>query len=195
MTSFYCEHCDKTIKRNFKRKHIKSKNHLYMYNNIVINEYTIGDIPFSDLENIVYEHIMEYNTKFNSFSILVNCRLLDEDIKISIDNKDGIVPLYKFKDIGCIFYEYCQGKKVRDYVYKYSILKDIKLDSNSIIKKLTITIFSKYDSMRAKHRFYQPRSILETKILKQISNLYVKDALANYRSLTIKYELLYRNYP
>ena len=105
MTSFYCEHCDKTINRNFKRKHLKSKHHLYMYNNIVINKYNIGDIPFSDLENIVYEHIMEYNTKFNSISILVNCRLLDEDIKISIDNKDGIVPLYKFKDIGCIFYE------------------------------------------------------------------------------------------
>ena len=48
--------------------------------------------------------------------------------------------------------------------------------------------------MRAKHRFYQPRSILETQILKQISNLDVKDALANYRFLTIKYELLYRNY-
>ena len=39
MTSFYCYHCDKSINRIFKQRHIKSKSHLYMYHNIVINKY------------------------------------------------------------------------------------------------------------------------------------------------------------
>ena len=70
MTTFYCQHCDKSFNNKFKRKHIKSKKHLYMYNNIVINKHNIGNIPFSDLENIIHQYITEYNTKFDSFSFL-----------------------------------------------------------------------------------------------------------------------------
>ena len=55
MTSFYCQHCNKSFNNKFKQKHIKSKSHLYMYNNIVINKHNIGNIPFSDLENIVHQ--------------------------------------------------------------------------------------------------------------------------------------------
>ena len=143
MTSFYCEHCDKTINRNFKRKHIKSKNHFYMYNNIVTNKYDIGDVYFSDFENVIHEYIIEQNTKFDSFSILVKCKLYGEDINISIINRNEFILLYKFKDIGSVFYEYSQSKKVRDYVYQYALWEDIKLDSNSIINNLTITIFSR----------------------------------------------------
>ena len=73
MTVFYCPHCDKSFNIKFKQKHIKSKKHLYMYNNNVINRYITGDVYFSNLEDIINEYIMEYNTKFNSFSILVKC--------------------------------------------------------------------------------------------------------------------------
>ena len=65
MTSFYCQHCDKSFNNKFKQKHIKSKKHLYMYNNIVINKHIIGNIPFSDLEKIIHQYITEYNTKFD----------------------------------------------------------------------------------------------------------------------------------
>ena len=190
MTTFYCQHCDKSFNNKFKQKHIKSKKHLYMYNNIVINKYNIGDVYFSNLEDIINEYIMEYNTKFYSFSILVKCSLYGEDINISINNRNESILLCKFKDIGSVFYEYSQSKKVRDYIYQYALWEDLNIDDNSIINNLTITIFSEYCTMKPKHRLQQPRSVLESKILKQINDLSYTELVEKYRFLLRKYELL-----
>ena len=190
MTSFYCPHCDKSFNNKFKQKHIKSKKHLYMYNNIVINKYNIGDVYFSDLEDIINEYIMEYNTKFNSFSILVKCNIYGENINISINNRNEFIPLCKFKDIGSVFHEYSQSKKVRDYVYQYALWEDIEIDSNSIINNLTITIFSEYCTMKSRHRLQQPRSVLESKMLKQNANLNYTEVVEKNPFLVRKYKLL-----
>ena len=189
MTSFYCQHCDKNMNNKFKQKHMKSKMHLFMYKNVVINKYNIGDIPFSDFENIIQKNIIDYNKKFNLFSILFKCNFNQEDIFISINNKMNYVFLYKFKDIGPIYYNYYQSKKARDYIYYHFFKKNIKLDNNSIINNLTITIFSEYKNMNSKHRFQQNRSVLESELLKRISNLDFADKITKYNYLSSKNEL------
>ena len=98
--------------------------------------------------------------------------------------------LYKFKDIGPIFYNYYQSKKARDYIYYQFFKKNIKLENNSIINDLTITIFSEYKNMTSKHKLQQPRSVLESEFLKRISNLDFIEKIAKYNFLTTKYELL-----
>ena len=103
---------------------MKSKMQLYMYKNVVINKYNIGNIPFSDFENIIQKYIIDYNKKFNLFSILIKCNFNQEDIFKSINNKTNYVFLYKFKDLGPIFYNYYQSKKARDFIY-YHFLKRI----------------------------------------------------------------------
>ena len=189
MTSFYCQHCDKSINHTFKQRHIKSKSHLHMYYNIVINKYIIGDIYWCDFENVIQDYIRNFDKKFYYFTILVKCTLDDENLNISIDNIDGFVLLYKFKDIGSIFYEYCQSKKVRDYVYHFAKTKDINLNSSSIINNVSIIIYSKYKTMTPKHRLTQNRSVLESKLLKNICNLPLNDKISKYNILTTKYEL------
>ena len=99
--------------------------------------------------------------------------------------------LYKFKDLGPIYYNYYQSKKARDYIYYHFFKKNIKLDNNSIINDLTITIFSEYKTMTSKHRFQQPRSVLESELLKRISNLDFLDKITKYNYLTTIYELFY----
>ena len=189
MTSFYCYHCDKSYNHIFKRRHIKSKSHLYMYHNIVINKYNIGDVLWRDFENIIQDYIKDHDKKFYYFTILVKCKLDDENLNISIDNIGGSVFLYKFKDIGDIFYEYCQSKKVRDYIYYYAKTKNINLNFSSIINDVTITIFSKYQTITPRHRLTQNRSILESKLLKNICNLPLNIKINKYNFLTTRYEL------
>ena len=190
MTSFYCHHCDKSFNRVFKRRHIKSKSHLYNYYNIVINKYNIGDLYWSDFENIIQDYIKNFDKKFYSFATLVKCKLDCENLNISIDNIQGIVFLYRFEDIGNIFYEYCQSKKVRDYVYHFAKTKIINLISSSIINNVTITIYSKYKTMTPRYRLTQPKSVLELKILKHICNLPLNDEISKYKFLATKNELL-----
>ena len=146
---------------------------------------------WGDFEKTIEEYIKENNTKFYSFSILVRCKLNDEDICISVDNKDGYAPLYKFDNSGWICYKYCQSKKIRDNIFHSALLRDIKLDSSSITSNVMITIFSNYKSMTAKHKLQQPTRVLESKLLKNIKNASYDDKINKYHFLTNEYELLF----
>ena len=184
----YCHSCDKYISQKFMKKHNKSKTHLYFHNNFVINKYHIGNVLWSDFEIIIRDYINEYNNKFYSFSILINFQLSNENMRISIDNIDGEVPLYRFKNIGWIYYKFCQSKKARDYDFNQAILKNIKLESSSIINNVILTIFSKYKTIKRNHLLSQPRPILESKILKQIHNSCFRDKFTKYKFLSQKYD-------
>ena len=190
MISFYCQHCDKNISQKFIKKHNKSKTHLYFYNNFVINKYYIGNLLWRDFEDVVKNYIDEYNNKFNSFSIKIDLQLNNTNISFSIDNIEGEIPLYKFKDIGWVYYKFCQSKKARDFVYHSAIKKNNNLESTSIINNVTLTIFSKYKTRKRNHLLNQNRSIITSKILKQIHNLDFIDKITKYRFLSIKYDML-----
>ena len=151
----HCQSCDRNISQKFIKKHNKSKTHLYFHKNFVINKYYIGDVLWRDFENIIRDYINEYNNKFNSFSIKIDFQLNNENISISVDNIEGEIPLYKFINIGWIYYKFCQSKKVRDFVFHNAILKNINLESSSIINSVTLTIFSKYKTMKRYHLLNQ----------------------------------------
>ena len=190
MISFYCQHCDKNISQKFIKKHNKSKTHLYFYNNFVINKYYIGNLLWRDFEDVIKNYIDEYNNKFKSFSIKIDLQLNNTNISFSIDNIEGEIPLYKFKDIGWVYYKFCQSKKARDFVYYSAIKKNNNLESTSIINNVTLTIFSKYKTIKRNHLLNQNRSILTSKILTQIHNLDFIDKITKYRFLSIKYDML-----
>ena len=108
-------------------------------------------------------------------------------MSISIDNTNGEVPSYKFKNIGCVYYKYCQSKKIRDYVFHNARLKNINLESTSIINNVMISIFSKYKTMKRNYLLCQLRSVLESKILKNIHNKNFIDKRSKYYFLSKKY--------
>ena len=187
----YCQSCDKNISQNFVKKHNKSKTHLYFYNNFVINKYYIGDVLWRDFENIIRDYIKEYNFQFNSFSVLVNFKIDNKDnISISVDNTEGEVPLYKFKNSGWIYYKFCQSKKVRDFVFHNATLKNIKLESTSLINNVILTTFSKYKTIKRNHLLSQPRPVLESKILKHVHNFNFSDKFTKYKFLSKKYGII-----
>ena len=190
----YCHSCDKNISQKFIKRHNKSKSHFYFHNNFVINKYHIGNILWKDFENIIHDYINEYNTKFNSFHIVINFKLDNENMSISVDNIEGEVALYKFKNTGWFYYKFCQSKKARDYAFSQAILKNINLESTSIINNVTLTIFSEYKTMKRNHLLNQPRPVLESKILKQIHSSDFSDKVSKYYFLSRKYELFFHFY-
>ena len=84
------------------------------------------------------------------------------------------------------YYKFCQSKKVRDFVFHNATLKNIKLESSLIINNIILTIFSKYKTIKRNHLLNQPRSILESKILKHIHNSNFRDKLTKYFFLSKK---------
>ena len=186
----YCHSCDKKISKKIIKKHNNSKTHLYFYNNFVINKYYIGDVLWRDFENIIRDYINDYNNKFSSFSILGNFQLDKENMRISVDNIERQIPLYKFKVSGWLYYKFCQSIKVRDFVFHNGTLKNIKLESSSIINNVMLTIFSKYKTIKRNHLLQQPRSILLSKLLKHIHNSNFIDKVTKYKFLSKKYGII-----
>ena len=111
-------------------------------------------------------------------------------MSISIDNIEGEIPLYKFKNSGWIYYKFCQSKKVRDFVFHTAILKNIKLESTSILNIVILTIFSNYKTIKRNHLLQLSRTILESKLLKHIHNSNFRDKLTKYYFLSKKYGIL-----
>ena len=107
-------------------------------------------------------------------------------MNITVDKIYGEAPLYKFKNSGWIYCKFCQSKKVRDYVFHNATLKNIKLESSSIINNVILKIFSEYKTIKRNHLLNQPRSILESKILKHVHNSNFRDKLTKYFFLSKK---------
>ena len=59
------------------------------------------------------------------------------------------------------------------------MLSGIKLDSSSVISNVSLTLFSKYKTNVAKHRFQQSRRALESKLIKHIKNASYDDKERN----------------
>ena len=142
VSNYYCQDCDKYINQKFKQKHIKSKTHLSIYYNIIKNKYNFGDVYWSVFETIKHDYIKDNSTNFYAFTILLRCKLNNEDINISLDGDKGCVPFYKFEVGTWFYYNCCKSKQIRDYIFHRAMLSGIKLDSSSIISNVTITLFS-----------------------------------------------------
>ena len=111
-------------------------------------------------------------------------------MSISVDNIEGEIPLYKFKNSGWVYYKFCQSNKVRDFVFYNPILKNIKLDSTSIINNVILTICSKYKTIKRYHLLDQTTSILTSKIFKNFHNSNFRDNMIKYFFLSKKYGLI-----
>ena len=98
VSNYYCQDCDRYINQKAKQKHMKSKAHLNMYYNIVTNKYNIGNLYWDDFEETIFEYMKENRTKFYAFFVVVRCKLDNEDISISVEGDEVVVPLYRFDD-------------------------------------------------------------------------------------------------
>ena len=185
----YCQSCDKNISNKFIKKHNKSKTHLYFHNNFVIDKHYISSVLWRDFENIIKDYIDDYNTKFHYFSIKIEFVLNDNKYCIAINNNDIEIPLYKF-DKDWIYYKFSQSKKVKDFVIYNACLKDINLESSSIINNIVLTVFLKYKTMKRNHLLLQPRRSLESKLIKHIYKKDFTEKLTKYYFTSKKYELI-----
>ena len=188
VSNYYCQECDKYINRRFKTKHINSKAHLSMYYNIVTNKYNIGDVYWCDFEETIREYMVNNYSKFNFFSIIVKCKMNNEDISISVNQLDDYIPLYKFDD-DWIYYRFCNSKKIGDSIFQRASLSDIILQSSTIISDVMITFFSNNKSMTAIHIFQQTRRVLESKLKKHLKNASYDDKIDEYNFLSLKYQI------
>ena len=80
--------------------------------------------------------------------------------------------------------------KIRHYILYRCGLFDTVFRSSTVLGDVTITFFSNYKSMTAKHKIHQPRRILESKLLKHLHNTSYNDKINKYKFLSREYDLI-----
>ena len=188
--NYYCQHCDKHINRKSKNKHLNSKTHLYMYDNIIINKFSIGDVYWCDLVETIDKYMIFNLNKFRFFTTAVKCKIANKDINILIDKIEGYIPFYATDDIEeeRIYSKYRNRYKMLHYIHYDCGFFDIEINSSTVISDVIITFFSKYKSITGKHKLiHQPRRILESKLLKHIHNMSYDDKINKYEFLSRAY--------
>ena len=91
-------------------------------------------------------------------------------------------------------YLYINLKILVGYIINFVRVKKLEtlyiIQLLSILNNVTLTIFSKYKTIKRNHLLNQNRSVLTSKILKQIHNLDFIDKITKYKFLSIKYDML-----
>ena len=183
MESFYCDICDKTIKN--KTKHLKSKNHLHM-KSYVRDEHIIGDVYWKDFYSVIRDYVDNNRKKFPIFKTVLRCKLFNKDLVVCFDKTKNRLIRYGFGD-GVFHYLYPVCEEILDRLHRYSLISNQKLSLDTVLKNMSITFFSYYHIMTPRHRLQQPRRVLESRLLKHITNL--DDDEKN-----IKYKYLWQYY-
>ena len=84
-----------------------------------------------------------------------------------------------------LLYPVCE--EILDRLHRYALISGKELSLDTVIKKKALTFFSYYYIMTQRHRLQQPRKVLESKLLKHITNL-------NDDEKNIKYRFLWQIY-
>ena len=84
MMDYFCDICDKTIKRKSKTKHLKCKNHLQM-KTYIRDEHIVGDVYWKDFYRVIHTYVDINRKKFPIFKTVVRCTLFNKDLVICYD--------------------------------------------------------------------------------------------------------------
>ena len=134
--------------------------------------------------------------KFKEFKIYVSFKInADVETKIYKDEFDlhAVLPTFleHFKtlyEVGTL-YVHVAGKMICNNICENLSSKyDINCTPDMKIKNLTMKFVSRYDNMTYRYYMQQPRSMIESKMVKHLKNM-SEEEIDNYNFLTCKHML------
>ena len=186
---YYCVICDRSINYEYRNKHNKTRRHYFM-KNFVTNLYKYNDIVWGDVEKILHENIISHNNKFNEFKIYVSCKIDDDvEIKVYKNHSDLRLLLSTFNEEEKLYVHIAGEMICTDIRENLSSKYDINCNPDMKIRNLTIKFVSRYRNMTFRHQLQQPRSMLETKLVKHIKYMPYEEQSDKYNFLTCKHKL------
>ena len=194
---YYCAICDRSINYKHRNKHDRTKRHYFM-KNYLTNFYKYNDIVWGDVEKILHENIISNSSKFDEFKIYVSCKINDDvEIKVYKSQSDLhlLLPTFnepfksKFIKMGTLYVHIAVEMICNDIRENLSSKYDINCTLDMEIRNLTIKFVSRYRNMTFRHQLQQPRSMLETKMVKLIKYMSYEEQSDKYNFLTCKLKL------
>ena len=169
MEVYYCKFCNKNINMKLKTKHDNTKSHLYNANYIT-EEVIFHDVILTNVKKIIFEHANIFKYRFNEFLIKEKCETNDnfyttqKETYWRLTNGNYVVKGELRKQI-------IDDRILKEICWKICYGIRLNLPSNiTNVKILRIEFIADYDKMTLCHYLQQPRSILESQLIKHIKN-------------------------
>ena len=163
---FYCEMCDKTINRRSRNRHNKTNRHDFMKNDVT-NIYNYNATVLDDIEDIFHEKIINHNNNIDEFETKVICKINDDiEIKFYKSQLDLHALMFPFS-VKDTLYVHVAGKTIYGDIWEVlSAAYIINPVADILIKILSIEFISRYKNLTFRYQLLQPRTILESKMIK-----------------------------
>ena len=152
----------------------------------VRDEHIVGDIYWKDFYRVIHDYVDINRKKFPIFKTVVGCKLFNKGLVICYDKTKKRLIRYGFGD--GVFYDlYPVCEEILHRLHRRVLISGKELSLDTVIKNMSITFFSYFYIMTPRHRLQQPRRVLESRLLKHITNL-------NDDEKNIKYRYLWQYY-
>ena len=132
-------------------------------------KHTNGNVYWKDFYRVIREKVDTNRLKFAIFKTLIKCGLFGENLVICSDKTKKRVINYGFGD-EVFHHSYCVCEEILNRICYRALIMGKDSFPQTIIKFLSITFYSYYYIMTPRHRLQQPKRILESKLLKHITN-------------------------
>ena len=152
--------CLSRLKERNRNKHEQSKKHTYFLPNLIINEYFVKNNEFDQFKAIFKSHYVNHEEKFNSFTVLVVCKMNGEVIdEIKLPSYIVMEKTYR------LFNEKVDGESgIRPWV-EYV---DDCFFVNSFCDEINIIFLSDFQDISFYHYMNQPKSMLTRKLRRNL---------------------------
>ena len=144
------------LKKN-RKKHRRSKKHKYYYTNLILNKYIVNKDEFNNFGYFFKSHYIHHKKKFNSFNVLIVCKLNGEVIdEIKLPNY--MVITKKYVAFGKLFDGGGGVRPCYEYIDDYFFINDL-------CDEINIIFLSDFRDMTFYHYMNQPMSKLTRKLI------------------------------
>ena len=146
---FNCKLCDKPIKIKSKKKHLNSINHKYLSDSIIFR-YNIQSPGFLKIDNTLKNYVLDYNKKFESYTIICKWILHFSDTIVSVKS-----------DVWWIISE---NYYLRNFLISKIKYFESQYHKSSQISEMNITFIANWRKMTCEYYLSPPKPMIEWKL-------------------------------
>ena len=121
---YECEICLAKIKKRNKNKHEQSKKHNCYCSNLIINKYIVNKDEFDNFKDIFKSHYVSHKKKFNSFVVLIVCKM-NEEVSNKVKLPSSLIKEKKNAASGKMLDCECRIKLCYEYIDDYFFISNL----------------------------------------------------------------------
>ena len=133
------------------------KEHKYYCSNLIINKYIVNKDEFDNFKDIFKSHYVNHKEKFNSFGVLIVCKMNGE-VADEIKLPSSLIMEEKYTAFGNMLDGACAIRPCFEYINDYFFI-------DNLYDEINIIFICDFEDITFYHYMNQPKPMLSRKLI------------------------------